>query len=240
MTLAAWRCTASAADVSDPAEPALAEPGDDAALVAARGGRRLRAAGSAGDRAVARAGRRASASGRRRPAGRATPGCGSPSLCRGGFFTAPTRPSGAAALADNRRAIDEAAELGRRVPGHGGRRPAGRRPGPGRRPRRRVADALGRAGAVRRRARRAAGHRAAAPDVLRRPRRASPRSARRWTSPSRTRPTQVGRRGRHLPRLVGPAGLRSRSPGPGEPDRQLPGVRLHPAAPGRRPARPRA
>ena len=49
------------------------------------------------------------------------------SLCRGGFFTALPDDDGArrAALDDNRRAIDEAAELGAACLVHGRRRPAG-------------------------------------------------------------------------------------------------------------------
>ena len=47
-------------------------------------------------------------------------------LCRGGFFPAPDAAGRAAALDDNRRAVDEAAELGADCLVHGRRRPAGR------------------------------------------------------------------------------------------------------------------
>ncbi len=47
------------------------------------------------------------------------------SLCRGGFLTAADAAGRRAALADNRAAIDEAADTGDREPDHGRRRPGG-------------------------------------------------------------------------------------------------------------------
>ena len=74
-------------------------------------------------RALARPGRggRARRSG---AASSATTASASPAYCRGGMFPAADGAGRQAALDDNRRAIDEAAALGARLPGAGRRRPA--------------------------------------------------------------------------------------------------------------------
>ena len=145
--------------------------------------------------------------------------------CAGAGSSPPT--TGAA---ENLRAIDEAAALGRPGAGAGLRWPAGRQPGPRRRPasgRRRDR----RAGPARRGRRGTAGHRAAAPHVRRRPVR--DRHARPGAGHRRAVRPGGGRRGRRrVPRLVGRHGVRADRAGR-RPDRRVPGLRLgHPAAGG--------
>ena len=201
------------------------------------GGRRRRA-GIAADRAVARAGRRGRA-GRGRRAGPPTPGCGSPRLCRGGFFTAADREA----------------------PGGAGRQPPGDRRGRAqplgapdacwswspaacpRRPdlagaRQRVADAIAGWSPYARERGRRAGHRAAAPDVRRRPRRdlharpgAGHRRAVRPREPSASSSTPTTSGGtRELAEQIARAGGRRIA--------ELPGLRLDDPAAGRRAAGP--
>ena len=132
----------------------------------------------------------------------------------------PRRPAGgAAALADNRAAIAEAAELGADtlVLVCGGLVPGSRDLGLARRM---VADAIADLVPSRAAAGRPARHRGAAPDVLRRPVRDVP--AGRGGRPGPAVPGGHRRRGGgHLPRLVGRAAGRRDRPGP-RPDRQLP------------------
>ncbi len=125
-----WPCTGSPdARLLPRHRASLDQHGDAAqAAAAARHHRGLRAARHPRHLSLARPGRR------RRPRKRSRKQIKDAGLvlsgyCRGGFFTAADAAGLAAALEDNRRAIDEAAHARRALPRAGGRRAAGRAAG---------------------------------------------------------------------------------------------------------------
>ena len=207
------------------AEP---EPDHDRPVLAAGGDRGVRARRPDHDRAVAPQGRR----GRRRRGGAADPrrrACASRACCRGGFFPAADAAGRRAADDDNRRAVEEAAILGTDVLVLVCGPPIGRDLEGARA---QILAGIERLAPARRGARRAAGDRAAAPDDDLRALR--DRDARRGERPGRAvRRAARRRRGRRLPRVVGPAPVRGdRARGPAHP--RLPRRRL--ARPDDRPA----
>ena len=168
--------------------------------------------------------------------GRGRPGCMCPACAGAASSRTRTRTPGPRPHADNRAAVAEAAALGADalILVSGGLMPGSRDLGLARRM---IADAIGELAPVAPDAGVRLGHRGAASDVLRRPLRDLPArpGASTWPAVPRRRGR---RRGRHLPRVVGRA--RSRPTSPARPaDRELPAVRLDPAAAGRHAARPR-